>query len=454
MAVCSLEEPTTDHLLLSFPHFRRLAFSCRYLWPLIHYHKFLAKCIKKLKRNSVDVKTSVSPVSVFLREEVCAVSDHLATVSLFDSDEWMTCLDHFHGWTESNEAAKKQSREMISKLKLRPIMEPGDVESPLLRSQIDEQYLRAMASARAQLMGTEIPQDDAATKDSLRRQGSHTKSKSPSFESLSTNTATAHVGLPGSSSSYKGQTGSLSTPNIPLRHWNGYCHPPAWWQGGWHPGYSYTDDASVQSALSGDTNLSHNYLHTYLHGSIPHYTPYYPAVMYQYPHMMHGHQYELGAIPDGSVYTTGDMFSNPQVTPGSWMGHPPSGYSNHSSKVPDTPGGIPATPARNSTEVEDSLNQTSSEGYYDPHITPYKYSPTHAAMSPYWAHLQDQATLSMMGLATPQGVSDPMTPRHGPGDISNVYDQGQDDDTKHPLNAQPLLLRQQYFGYGVSRREI
>ncbi len=61
----------------------------RYLWPLIHYHKFLAKCIKKLKRNNVDVKTSLSPVSAFLREEVCAVSDHLAATSKFTSEEWM-----------------------------------------------------------------------------------------------------------------------------------------------------------------------------------------------------------------------------------------------------------------------------------------------------------------------------------------------------------------------------
>lgn len=61
----------------------------RYLWPLIHYHKFLAKCIKKLKRNNIDVKTSMNPVPAFLREEVCAVSDHLAAASKFTSDDWM-----------------------------------------------------------------------------------------------------------------------------------------------------------------------------------------------------------------------------------------------------------------------------------------------------------------------------------------------------------------------------
>lgn len=67
----------------------------RYLWPLIHYHKFLAKCIKKLKRNNIDVKNSMNPVPAFLREEVCAVSDHLAAASKFTSEEWMNVRNTF-----------------------------------------------------------------------------------------------------------------------------------------------------------------------------------------------------------------------------------------------------------------------------------------------------------------------------------------------------------------------
>jgi hypothetical protein len=92
-------------------------------------------------------------VSVFLREEVCAISDHLAYISLFDSDQWMQCLEHFSGWTDTHPAAEENIRGLVSQLKLRPLSEPGDVDSPLLRSQIDEQYLRAMASARAQMAG-------------------------------------------------------------------------------------------------------------------------------------------------------------------------------------------------------------------------------------------------------------------------------------------------------------
>jgi hypothetical protein len=142
---------------------------------LIHYHKFLARCIKKLKRNGVDVKTSVSPVSVFLREEVCAVSDHLASVSLFDSDEWMHCLLQFNGWTDPDEAAEERIRGLVTKLKLRPFNEPRDVDSPLLRSQIDNQYLRAMASARAQMAGTGTQEEKRTPKEPSVRQRDNTQ---------------------------------------------------------------------------------------------------------------------------------------------------------------------------------------------------------------------------------------------------------------------------------------
>lgn len=112
------------------------------------------------------MKVSVSPVAVFLREEVCAVSDHLAAVSLFDSAQWMDCLNNFAGWTNSEENAEKGLRELVAKQKLRPLIEPGDVDSTLLRSQIDEQFLRAMASARAQMSGAGVQQEKRSSKDS------------------------------------------------------------------------------------------------------------------------------------------------------------------------------------------------------------------------------------------------------------------------------------------------
>lgn len=124
----------------------------RYLWPLIHYHKFIARCIKKLKRNGVDVKSSQSPVSIFLREEVCAVSDHLAGVSKFTAEEWLRALAHFHGWTDTSPVAESCLRQMITQQKLRSMSEPSDMQSPLLKDQIDEQFLKAMAAARHQML--------------------------------------------------------------------------------------------------------------------------------------------------------------------------------------------------------------------------------------------------------------------------------------------------------------
>lgn len=40
----------------------------RFLWPLIHYHKFLAKCIKKLKRFGVEYSDK-NDLPTFLRAE-------------------------------------------------------------------------------------------------------------------------------------------------------------------------------------------------------------------------------------------------------------------------------------------------------------------------------------------------------------------------------------------------
>ena len=93
----------------------------------------------------------MSPVAAFLRQEVCAVSDHLASVSLFDSEKWMDCLQHFSGWVDTSPETDKIIRKLVSQIELRPLAEHGDVDSPMLRSQIDEQYLRVMAAQRSQV---------------------------------------------------------------------------------------------------------------------------------------------------------------------------------------------------------------------------------------------------------------------------------------------------------------
>jgi hypothetical protein len=131
---------------------------------MIHYHKFLARCIKKLKRNGVDVKSSVSPVCVFLRDEVIAVSDHLASVSKFSSEEWMACLFYFHGWTDPNPDAEHELRKLVARQKVKAFGELQDLHSPLLRSQIDEQFLKAMSSSREQMNGGQAKQQGGGNK--------------------------------------------------------------------------------------------------------------------------------------------------------------------------------------------------------------------------------------------------------------------------------------------------
>jgi len=127
----------------------------RYLWPLIHYHKFLAKCIKKLKRNQVDVKTSLSPVSAFLRHEVCAVSDHLASVSKFGSEEWMTYLPDFQGWNNAdmNPEHEQKLRDIIKTLPLKKLSDTkDDVESPHFRNIINDSFSKSMYNNREQMI--------------------------------------------------------------------------------------------------------------------------------------------------------------------------------------------------------------------------------------------------------------------------------------------------------------
>ena len=120
----------------------------RYLWPLIHYHKFIAKCIKKLKRNGIDVKTSPSAVSLFLRQEVCNVSDHLAFMSKYDSEEWTSALSHFVGWTDHDPNVEETLRALVAIQRLMGVAQTSDGQSSLLRSQIDDTILKAMQAAK------------------------------------------------------------------------------------------------------------------------------------------------------------------------------------------------------------------------------------------------------------------------------------------------------------------
>lgn len=366
---------------------------CSYLWPLIHYHKFLAKCIKKLKRNGVDVKQSVSPVAVFLREEVCAISDHLAAVSMFGSEEWMACLVHFTGWIIISEEVEDQYRELVSKLPLRSIEEPGDIQSPLLRSQIDEHFLRAIVAHREQIRESSFAPDKQkdGTEGTIDQTAQESEMPPPHPR--------------GSNSSIPKQINGVRRP----RYY-------AWWNGTkWEQTQSgtFVDNSSVHSGLSSDS---------FAHNSHPHHMySMYPMYPYAYPHAdTHGSDSQWSAGMDPNA-----MMTYPPQPPmeGYYPAYAPGYYHPHL---------LASTPLAEEPPL--SPNESESGSLISPEEAP-QYA------SPYWAHL-DHATLSM-GLATPSKAS-PSTPRrkNEVGDSRSIPVQGP-------------LIRQHYYGYAtVSKRLV
>lgn len=440
----------------------------RYLWPLIHYHKFLAKCIKKLKRNGVDVKLSVSPVASFLREEICAVSDHLAAVSLFDSERWMKCLQHFTGWTDTRGESESHLRSLVAKLKLRPLNEPGDVDSPLLRSQIDEQFLRAMVTARNQMeVGVESAERRKVAKvtcQSLTSQGRESGIQSvgngsslPAPQKVSPYQQTSNIG-----------NGQQRTAGGVRRSRLGY--PYQWWGQGYvaPPQYAYGDDnVSVHSSLSGDaySDFAAYSTATPIGGFYPHIYP-----THAYSDQSHATGGYEPTATENSLYPVLDPYNPEQAAHAGlgWVGHPhidPSAAYNLQQNLDSQCYYVTPVAPASSLEGQSPYHVPAAERmvgcnhsmHTEPFAggtTPYKYDPNAMPMSPFWAHL-DRATLAM-GLATPQ-TNPPKTPHRQEGDnekndddILHENSDLQESDTAGFVgNAQPLLLRQsQYYGYG------
>jgi hypothetical protein len=404
---------------------------CSYLWPLIHYHKFLAKCIKKLKRNGVDVKVSVSPVAVFLREEVCSVSDHLARVSHFGSDEWMSCLELFHGWVDGDDKTEERIRSLILGMKLRPLSEPGDVDSPLLRSQIDEQFLRSMVAVREQMTsnsstGLTKPSTKIVAKKIDSQLSTTTVTSMSSRPGLPLHPKSRHLtappgfssnpkySRPPSAASRSRQAPSLaqtqaSSGQIQNSHQEG-AHSArqnkyGYYWPGWTPQYALCDDGtSVESALSGDSYMhqypGHDYgmyLQQQGYYQYPSYSSHTPD-----PSMNHS---ETGSYPnvgsyDGSYYPMpGLYYSNPNMGNSCW--YPPMGDPSmvfgpppvEGSPLPSGPLGSPPSPQYPPSPMENGNDRS-------PHVP----------NSPFWGHL-DYNTLAISGIMTPQGKMPP-TPSH------------------------------------------
>ena len=87
-----------------------------------------------------------------MREEVCAVSDHLASVSKFDSDQWMGCLPHFQGWTGTAAEDEKTLRDIVKKLPMRILGDTKeDAEVPAFRELIENAFVKSVAKHKEQM---------------------------------------------------------------------------------------------------------------------------------------------------------------------------------------------------------------------------------------------------------------------------------------------------------------
>ena len=67
-------------------------------------------------------------------------------MSKYDSEEWTEALRNFDGWTDHDPAAEETVRKLV--LCQRLVSGSDDVDSSLLRSQLDETVLKAMAAVK------------------------------------------------------------------------------------------------------------------------------------------------------------------------------------------------------------------------------------------------------------------------------------------------------------------
>lgn len=426
-----------------------------YLWPLIHYHKFLAKCIKKLKRNGVDVKVSASPVAVFLREDVCSVSDHLAHISNFGSEQWMECLTTFNGWMDHDDRAESRMRVLVLKLALRPLSERGDIESPLLRSQIDEQFLRLMTASRKEMACSSVHEGENVKAQPTTK---HVTSQS-TRPGLSLHTKSRHTGYPpthpksGRSSMTTSRTRHTPTSaQSSLTHVEGPHSARSskynyYWPS-WTPQYALCDDGtSVESALSGDSY---------------HYPPHGQEYNMYWSHGYYHHPVHLQTSPDNYMIHSNGPYPNmgpPDVAsylvPGQYLQHCDPNMAGIAHW--QTPMGDPSK----------SFGPPPVEGTpTDPHVASHSpirkghcgdQSP-HAPNSPFWGHL-DYNTLAMSGAMTPQGKL-PQTPPDyvPPGNETNEEEKKESPihEKSHMASTHQTLDTTQYYPppgfYGGSQR--
>lgn len=383
------------------------------MWPLIHYHKFLAKCIKKLKRNQVDVKTSLSPVSAFLREEVCAVSDHLASVSKFTSEDWMDALPNFNGWIDSSGENEKVLKDLVKMLPMRRLDDTKEcVETPAFRKLIDDSFHKAMDNNREQML---LGQEEYEQRNDKSYPGGQAgQRRVPAGFSGKANRPPRHGSRVGTRPP-RNSNRNNNNANRPRRQHNN-AYP------GMHHPMMNPMNMSMQSIYSYDPYQQGNHS--------AHYMPPHPENDYYYGQantswmpMPHGPDYENPNFSylDQSMVSTDMQYyqaNNGHPATGNWVGVPPHGSDASASICVEDLSQCSEQPSQICAPEGVSLSFLGPKnGTGENCKTPSKNRNTgmHAAPpSPYWGHL-NMATLAMSGLASPGG-------RHPPSPQHFVYD--------------------------------
>lgn len=89
------------------------------------------------------------------------MSDHLAFMSKYDSEEWTNALRGFDGWTGHTLDVEESLRKLVLQQKLQGTNEMSDLDSSLLRSQVSDAMLRAIKAEKEKLAQDTYSQKEA-----------------------------------------------------------------------------------------------------------------------------------------------------------------------------------------------------------------------------------------------------------------------------------------------------
>jgi len=165
-----------------------------YLWPLINYHKFLAKCIKKLKKSCDNVNdndndnhngsciTSCSSILLLLQEESHGVSGQLAVASQFTGQQWSQKLAFYRGWFSTGTADEDLLRQTIWDLQFVSIKSSSSYNDqqhqPMMqRDHIDKHVYNVIENFKKEYKFQSIDKDDQNKIQTVKKTKTNDKKK-------------------------------------------------------------------------------------------------------------------------------------------------------------------------------------------------------------------------------------------------------------------------------------